>query len=223
MEFKFFASFNKQKKLVEWQDTNNDYGYEYCKIDQEIFNKISAQIQSCLGVKEKYSVQDAIKFYREYYFAYPIRLTDYYDHMGASYTCHTEQERFRYALKCDNNIDALNKGVVYGTEYCYIADLEGNPSTEKSVTLVIPTSYCSALWDRYPEYLEKVKQWSIQYNKDLERLKEYKWISPISAAVNIIIVIGSLDGTTINSMKFVLGDYDIPEVDYSLEFFRLHS
>ena len=222
MEPSFYSSFNKQKNLVEWQQLNKDYGYKY-KPNKKILERVTKQIQAVLEVKEQYSVRDAVKFYRFCYYAYPIRLTDFYDHMGVEYTCHTESLRMKHGVKQDNDIEALNKGVQYGSEYCYIADLEGNPSQEKSVTLVIPTSYCSALWDKYPEYLEKVKALSIEYNMDLENRKEYAWISPTSAARNIMVVIGSLDGETINSMKIVLGEHEIPDVDYSLEFFRLHS
>lgn len=39
---------------------------------------------------------------------------------------------------------------------------------------------------------------------------------------NLILVIGSLDGTNVNSMKVLLTP-GFPEIEYSLEFFRLHS
>lgn len=143
--------------------------------------------------------------------------------MGAEYTCFAEKERERYAIKCDNDIEGLNKGVGYGGEYCYIADLDGNPSFEKSITLVIPTSHNKELWIRYPEYLEKIKNRSEECNRDFEQRGEFARISPLSAAQNIIIVIGSFDAETINSMKVVLGDYELPDVEYALEYFRLHS
>lgn len=222
MESYFFGSFNKQKGLVEWQQLNKDYGYEY-EVDAVIFNRVSKQIVAVLDEKERYTVQDAVRFFREYFYAYPIRLIDFFDHMDAEYTCFTEKERERYAVKRDNDLDGLNKGVGYGGQYCYIADLDGNPSLEKSITLVIPTSYNKELWNRYPEYLEKIKNRSEEYNKVFERQGEFSRISPLSGAQNIIIVIGSFDGTTINSMKVVLGDYELPEVEYAFEFFRLHS
>lgn len=222
MEPYFFGSFNKQKELVEWQQLNKDYGYEY-EVDAVLFSKVSKQIVSVVGKKEKYTVQDAVQFFREHFYAYPIRLADFYYHMGAEYTCNTEGERGKYAVKCDNNIEGLNKGVGYGGQYCYIADIDGNPSQEKSITLVIPTSYNKELWKRYPEYLNKIEKWSLEYNKDLERCKKFSQISSLRAAKNIIFVIGSFDGATINSMKVVLGDYELPEVEYALEFFRVHS
>ena len=222
METCFFGSFNKQKNLVEWQELNKTYGYEY-EVDTTIYRKVAKKIISVLEVKEKYTVQDAVRFFREYYFAYPIRLTDFYDHVGTEYIFQTENDKSKYAVKCDNDIDGLNKGVGYGGQYCYIADTEGKPSQEKSVTLVIPTSYNKELWDMYPEYLEKIKTLSVEYNKDLERRKEFSKISPVSAAKNIILVIGSFDCSTINSMKVVLGENQLQEIEYALEFFRLHS
>ncbi len=39
---------------------------------------------------------------------------------------------------------------------------------------------------------------------------------------NLILVIGTFDGVTINSMKVILSP-NIPEIEYSLEFFRQHS
>lgn len=39
---------------------------------------------------------------------------------------------------------------------------------------------------------------------------------------NLILVIGSFDEVTINSMKVILSP-NIPEIEYALEFFRLHS
>ncbi len=222
MEKDFVGSFNKQKELVEWQQLNSDYGYEY-EVDQSIFGKVAEEVTSVLPRKDNYTVQDAIGFFREYYHAYPIRLADFYDHMGAEYVCQTESARGKYALKRDNDIDGLNIGVGYGGQYCYIADLDGNPSTERSVTLVVPMACDKNLWERYPDYLEKIKKASVEYNKDLERRKEFSRISELSAAQNIIVVVGSFDGTTINSMKVILGETQLPELEYALEFFRTHS
>lgn len=222
MELYFFGSFNKQKNLVEWQQLNKDYGYEY-EVDTKILDQVSRQIISVIGKKEKYTLHDAERFFREHYYAYPIRLSDFYDHMSTGYTCFTEKERERYAIKCDNDIDGLNKGVGYGGQYCYIADIDGNASQEKSVTLVIPISYSKELWSRYPEYLKKIKIRSEEYNRFNEQERRISEISPLSAAQNIIIVIGSFDGSTINSMKVVLDDYKLPEIEYVLEYFRLHS
>ena len=39
---------------------------------------------------------------------------------------------------------------------------------------------------------------------------------------NLILVIGTFDGVTINSMKVILNP-NIPEIEYALEFFRQHS
>ena len=39
---------------------------------------------------------------------------------------------------------------------------------------------------------------------------------------NLILVIGTFDGVTINSMKVIFTP-NIPEIEYALEFFRLHS
>lgn len=80
MEPYFFGSFNKQKGLVEWQQLNKDYDYE---VDTKILDRVSRQIISVIGKKEKYALRDAERFFREYYYAYPIRLADFYDHMGA--------------------------------------------------------------------------------------------------------------------------------------------
>ena len=44
----------------------------------------------------------------------------------------------------------------------------------------------------------------------------------MTAEDNLILVIGSFDGAEINSMKVLLNP-NIPEIEYALEFFRLHS
>ncbi len=47
-------------------------------------------------------------------------------------------------------------------------------------------------------------------------------LSKAASNDNLILVIGSFDGERINSMKVLLSPND-PEIEYALEFFRLHS
>ena len=44
----------------------------------------------------------------------------------------------------------------------------------------------------------------------------------VNSESNLILIIGSFDDETINSMKVIL-EPNLPEIEYALEFFRLHS
>lgn len=189
MKCGFMGSFNKINNHREC-DYNREFGLE-CEFDDDIYNKVSVEIENILGKKDTYSVQDAYRYFHKTFYAYQIDYRSFYNYYGTERALPASTFG-KPTISDDYDIEQLSDPS--GAFYSYLKN--GQFTDEQALTLVI---------DQNNDCLRK------KYTITNENCKE-----------NIILVIGSFDGTNINSMKVLLGEELLKEVEYSLEFFRRH-
>ncbi len=218
--YSFIGSFNKIKNHRDCEYCKDEYGMEY-HFDHEAYKKVSLQIKTLLGNKEKYTGQEAFRFFQKQFAAFPIDIHRYFDYIGITSVGMDSFVKYN-RLKDSDFLD------LEGFEQFY-SFLGGK---EKNLVFVIDTVNNTFLQDKYPE-IEEFKK------KQINRMQHYGrvvkeidgwWLYTNEGKTsiggierNIIIAIGSFDGTTINSMKTLSGSGQLADVEYALEFFRLHS
>lgn len=226
MNGNFIGAFNKKNKFRESEFLREKYGIEYC-FDVGLFNRAVEDVTAILGVKDTYSVQDAYKFFHEFYHAYQIDYRAYYNYCNTDKVCLPDFGKPTILNDCD--IEILSEET--GKYFSYLTS--GEYLGEKPITLVIDINN-KALRNRFPEINEIERQIrnAVKKSFDTVRTKDdafayYDKYSDYEIETgdimnNTIIVIGSFDGKTINSMKVLLSS-GIEEIEYILEFFRQHT
>ncbi len=212
---KFIGNFNKSSNLIE-SKLMGEFGFTL-EFDEKIYAKVEKDIIATLGKKEKYLGIDAYRYFRERYLAFPIELTRFYDFIDTTDMVFTSGAK----IVKDTDIDALCDET--GAYYHYITDV---PQKEKNITLVVETSCNKALFEKFPEiensYNEIIEKHNLKKNSQGDCVDTNGTFFG-GLYINTILVIGSHDGTTINSMKILCGSGIINEIDYVLEFFRRNS
>ena len=236
---KFEGTFIKVKKPTPLQ---TEYGppirpsiYEACclhseeggmEFDEEIYKQVGNDIKSILGDKEKYSLQEAVRYFQTKYLAYrvPFEYAVYYrdPSLHVDFTPY-----FDYGVEDEFEYDTT--------------------SGEKNITLVVDTIYNKFIRERYPKieqfekvyYEREVKRYK-GYKKDLQQRKALstntshlesiveKFSKRISQGEighnNPIIIIGYFEENIINSM-YVLNyaPIGIDDIHYEMYYFYKHS
>lgn len=225
-----FSGFNKKTGYYEkdFLCTKKAWDGRY-KFIEDTYKKVADDIKSVLGDKKVYSGQEAYFYFHKRYFAFPI------DYRFIGNYANIEYVNFGAYDECEIEDDgALEKfsGDV-GKFFAYLKD--GKHTEEKTITAVIDLSN-DALRERFPkirEYYERYETHLREKYGSFERLYNGYWgyfIKDIDGRIkrpggnvcNIILVIGSFDGRTINSMNVLTEDGFIEELGYAVEFFRRH-
>lgn len=227
-----FSGFNKKTGYYEkdFLCTKKAWDGRY-KFIEDTYKKVADDIKSVLGDKKVYSGQEAYFYFHKRYFAFPI------DYRFIGNYANIEYVNFGAYDECEIEDDgALEKfsGDV-GKFFAYLKD--GKHTEEKTITAVIDLSN-DALRERFPkirEYYERYETHLREKYGSFERLyngfwgyfikdpRDGKMRRPGGDLNNVIIVIGSLDGNTINSMNVLTTDGFIEEIGYAVEFFRRNS
>ena len=195
------------------------------EFDEEIYKQVGNDIKSILGDKEKYSLQEAVRYFQTKYLAYrvPFKYAFYYQDPYL----HKNYKLCRYSI---------------GGEFEY-----DTTSGEKNITLVVDTIYNKSLREKYP----KIEQFEkVYYEREVKRYKEYKkdlqqrkallentsYLEPIVEKLrkrisqgeighnNPLIVIGYFEENIINSM-YILNNFPIAidDIHYEMYYFYKHS
>ena len=226
-----FSAFNKKTGYYEKDFLKNHEGWEgRYKFNEELFNKVSADIISVLGDKKVYSGQEAYFYFHKRYFAFPIDYRLIWNYVNVEYVNFGAFDE--YLLEDDGEFPKFYCEV--GDYFSYLKD--GKLTDEKTITVVIDLSN-EVLRERFPkiqEYFDKKEKRLIEQYGSFERLYNGMWGYFTKCADgsvrrepdpdgSIILVIGSFDGKTINSMNVLKEDGFIEELGYAIEFFRTHS
>jgi hypothetical protein len=190
----FHGNFNKLKRYIEAKKAVG-YGFTVPFKEESLLN-VGHEVVKHIGKKGKYSTIDAVIFFQRKYAAYRVSweyLLQYQD---------TSVIRIEHYARA-----TLGDDEMYPFDY--------NASGEKTVVLVFDTTLNTKLKEMYPtidEYEKELRE------KDLKkRANEVVYLHP-----NPILVIGSFDGSEINSM-FCEFNSVIQDIEYEMEYFRLHS
>lgn len=227
-----FSGFNKKTGYLEKDFLKvKDAWKGRFKFDEDIYKKVAIDIRSVLGDKKVYSGQEAYFYFHKRYFAFPIDYRYIRNYTNIEYVNFDKFEKF--SVDDDGDLEKFSGSV--GKFYSYLKN--GQLTGEKNITAVIDLSN-DALRQCFP----KIKDYYDKYEANLrecygsfERLyngfwgyfikdpRDGKMRRPGGDLDNVIIVIGSLDGNTINSMNVLTTDGFIEEIGYAVEFFRRNS
>ncbi|MCM1438616.1 MAG: hypothetical protein NC131_05325 [Roseburia sp.] len=225
-----FSAFNKKTGYYEKDFLKNyDAWNGRYKFNEDIFKKVSADITNVLGDKKMYTGQEAYYYFHKRYFAFPIDYRQIYNYANVENVNFGTFDEF--AIEDDGELDKF---------YCEVKNYfnylrDGKLSDEKTITAVIDITN-EVIKERFPEvkeYFDNKEKRLIDEYGSFERFyngkrgyfcknADGKIIPRCEGYSNIIIVIGSFDGKTINSMNVLQGDGFIEELGYAVEFFRRH-
>lgn len=132
MESNFLGVFNKEKKYYAW-DKNKKYETPYANeiFVEEIYRQVTKEIPSVLGHKEKYNMEEIVRYFRKKYQAYQIPF----------------ETRRAY-------VDTFNYIKDYISDYTDDINIPFDYQKEKNVTLVIDTVWNTALREKYPNIVK---------------------------------------------------------------------
>lgn len=226
-----FSGFNKKTGYYEKDFLQDKEAWQWqCNFNEDIYNKVAFDITSVLGDKETYSGQEAYFYFHKRYFAFPIDYRLIKNYANVEYVNFGAYDE--YGIDDDGALDKFMGAV--GDYYSYFKD--GKLTDEKTITAVIDISN-EVIRERFPEikeYFDKKEKYLKEEYGSFERLHNGIWgyfckdidgniIPRCGGWSNVIIVIGSFDGKTINSMNVIQEDGFIKELGYAVEFFRRHS
>lgn len=197
MKTKFDGCFNRKKKYCAYKYSQK-LGKQI-EFDEALYNKVSKEIVDILGDKKKYTIMDAVNFFKTKYQAFQIPW---------NYLLKYEDTSINYL---DLSPAALGDDEVRPFEY-------NRTDKEKNITLVIDTVYNTSLRERYPDILRT----EVVRKKLAEEMPDVL----VYLHSNPIIVIGTINGESINSMLCYGGGAEyiisIPDIDYEMWFFYNH-
>lgn len=204
-----------------------DHGLVGMEFDEELYKQVGTEIRSILGEKEKYTVQEVVRYFQTKYLAHRIPFEYLHNYFDTNF-----------------ETEFIPRG--YGPEN----EFEYDPgSNEKNITLFIDTIYNEELKKRYPK-LAEVREWQLgimydnikRWPEELELTKKYATAEMIeqhklnhahykkqvdSGRVgynNPIIIIGYIEENVINSMYLVNhGPIGIDDIHYEMYYFYKHS
>ena len=196
------------------------------KLDKKIYMKVQKDLYKVLGKREKYNALDAIHYFQSRYQAETMDLKNFF------------QKRDKNLLIPSYNFLKDILICLFPYNYIYQKELDGLNSEAVSFekTTVIVINIIKNL------NLKKEGSKIIKHEKNLlktilkmdilnESKNEDEFLSMqdslkknfVNIYKNIVITISYRNDWTINSMKVVIGELLIPNIEYALEFFRKRS
>lgn len=203
----FCGDFCKNRQFISHK-LSQEQGWQI-QFDEYLYQKVEADIRMILGKKNKYDIFEAMEYFQMKYLAHRIPwkyVQYYYEPLG--------------------HRDSYSRNAYITFHESYLREDETIPfrfEHEDNITLVIDTFYNKELRKMYPSIIElenyfKESQQDF-YKEKINVVVEY--------ATNPIVVIGTIDNHTINSMARFYGATNelaaIPDIDYEIWYFHEHS